>query len=70
MKKLRENWGLWLCYVCVALQVIFVALQLTDVINWNWWFVFIPVMVIAAIPVGLALWIGFSFLTMGNLYNK
>jgi hypothetical protein len=48
-----------------ALLVLFVALKLTEVIDWSWWWVLSPVL----IPLGIA---AFCFLILGaiSMYEK
>ena len=35
----------------ILLQVVFITLQVSNVINWNWWLVFIPMFVYIAISI-------------------
>lgn len=35
----------------IILQIVFISLQISNVISWNWWLVFIPMYVFIALSI-------------------
>lgn len=63
-----------LTFLLGLLTIVFIVLKLTDVIDWNWFFVLLPVLLIVIIPVIVFLFIFIAgltaFLTRKNRENE